>query len=123
MLPGMPVDILYEVRGCLLHCVSVDPKTFPDFFPCPPEGCNARLLDGEGLQQIPHQEIITTRLASLIQDDRWAGAATTLPFGDDRNGVREPSVRSMLHGLCTISQWFYPHILTDVCRIVLVPVR
>ena len=119
----MPVDILYEVRESLLRCGSVDAETFPDFLPCPPEGRNARLLDGEGLQQLPHQQIITTRLASLIQDDRRAGTPTTLPFGDDRNGVREPSVRSMLHGLCTISQWFYPHILTDVCRIVPVPVR
>lgn len=32
MLPGMPVDILYEVRGNLLHYVLVDATTPPRYF-------------------------------------------------------------------------------------------
>jgi len=50
MLPEMPVDILYEVHGSLLHYVLVDAITPPDIFSRPPKGSNAHLLDGEGLQ-------------------------------------------------------------------------
>ena len=54
MLPGMPVDILYEVRGSLLRGGHVDAIPPPDIFSRPPEGSNAHHLDGEGLQRIPH---------------------------------------------------------------------
>ena len=51
MLPGMPVDILYEVRRPLLyHDVAVNAEPFPDIFSRPPKGLDARLLDCEGLQ-------------------------------------------------------------------------
>jgi hypothetical protein len=50
MLPEMPVDILYEVRGSLLHYVPADAKMFPDIFSRPPTGSNAHLLDGENSQ-------------------------------------------------------------------------
>lgn len=50
MLPEMPVDILYEVRGSLLHHGIINAKTFPDILSRPPKGSNAHFLDGESSQ-------------------------------------------------------------------------
>ena len=50
MLPGMPIDILYEVRESLLHLALVEARASPDIFPCPPEGPTVHLLDGKGSQ-------------------------------------------------------------------------
>jgi hypothetical protein len=68
-LPEMPVDILYEVRGSHLYYSLVDTKKSPDLFSSPPERPNAYLLDGEVSQWVPHQQVIATCLAGLIQDN------------------------------------------------------
>jgi len=69
MLPGMPVDILYEVGGSLLLHVVVDAQRFLDIFSRPPKRSVAHLLDGEGSQRVPYQKVIATYLAGLIRDD------------------------------------------------------
>jgi len=98
MLPEMPVDILYEVHGTLLPDVLVDATTPPDILSRPPKGSDAHLLDGEGLQRIPYQQIIATCLAGVVRHDPEERAAASLSFRNDRNGIREPFVRTMLYG-------------------------
>ena len=99
MLPGVPIDILYEVRGSLLHHTFPDAKRLPDIFSRPPKRINADLLDFENLQWLSYQEVIAARLAGLIRDDSGEREAATLSFRDYRNGIREPFVWPTLHGL------------------------
>lgn len=66
MLPGMPIDILYEVRESLPFHLLADIKCFPDILSCPPEGTAPHLLDGEDSQWVPHQQVITTYLAGFV---------------------------------------------------------
>ena len=69
MLPEMPVDILYEVRRCLLRRALPDTSTPTDILSRPPKGPDAYLLDGEGVQPVPHYQIIETCLAGLVRHD------------------------------------------------------
>ena len=108
MLPEMPVDILYEVRGTLPQGVVVDAITLPDIFSRPPEGSNAHLLDGKGAQRNPYQQVIATCLAGFVHHDPEGRAAAGLSFRDDRNGVREPFIWPMLHGPWAGYQHPYP---------------
>src|SRR6266478_4391666 len=52
---------IFSTRSVNLSCiVFVDAEMLPDLFSRPPKGSDAHLLDGEGPQQIPYQQIITT---------------------------------------------------------------
>ena len=84
----------------LPYGTSLDTKKFTDILSRPPERPDANLLDLEDSQWIPHQQVIATCLAGLIQDDPGEPEATTSSLRDYRNGIREPLVRPMLHGLC-----------------------
>ena len=102
--PNLPIDILYEVRRSLHAGVFPDTTKFPDIFLRPPRRSNADLLDLKEPQQIPYKQVIAPRLAGCFRDDPEDGEATTLPFRDYRNGLRETFVQSTLHGLYIVFQ-------------------
>lgn len=108
MLPEMPIDVLYEVGTPLWHHIFIYTKVFPDLFPRPPKRPLAYFLDGEHPQRVPHQQVIATCLAGLVQDDPGERAGATMPLRDNRNGICEPFVRPTLHGLCTDCQCYLP---------------
>lgn len=110
MLPDMPIDILYDVGVSFPHWVFLDAKRLADIFSGPPSRPDADLLDFEDSQRVSDQQVVAARMAGVVPDDRGEREATTLSFRDYGDGICEPFVRSMLHGLWNCSQQGWPSI-------------
>ena len=122
MLPGMPVDVLYEVRRSLLHRTLTNTKTSQIF----------SLVHPKDLMRISWTAKVFNRfLTSKSSRHVWQASFSVIPKSEKPpicpSGMTEMRYANLLYGqycmVCASVANPVPACLTSACRIVLAAVR